>query len=105
MHIERRKPGQIQHGRGQQQAVSGHHQHVRRVSAQPGHGGGIFKIFRLFHGQAQFQSGLLHGRHGEPVPAPGGPVRLGIDGDERAVRPGGQAAQRGHGEIRRAHKN
>ena len=105
VHVKGGETGQIQHRLGQQQAVGGHYQHVRGVGGQTGHGGGILKTFRLFDGQTQFQGRAFDGRHAELVAAPGGPVRLGVDGDEAAARPDGQTAQGGHGKVRRAHEH
>ena len=105
MHIERRKPGDIQHGLRQDQAISRHGQHIRRESGQFGHAFGIPEVLRLPHGQAQLQRGFLDRTGPQLLATPGRSVRLRIHGKHFAAGPVGQTPQHHGRQLRRAHED
>ena len=104
MDIQAAAPRGIQHGFGQNQAISRNHRHIQTQSRK----GSVFGFIalqprRVAHGQAQFQGSAMHRTGRFLLPAPGGFRRLAINRGDLMPRIM-QGAQRRHREIRAAHE-
>ena len=83
--VQAAQPGQIQHPLRQQQAIGGHHQHIKLGGLQGGLARlGLIRILtiqaqtaRLGHGDAVGEGGVLHGRGLQLQAAPGRAIGLG----------------------------
>ena len=94
---------QRQHGGRQNLAVGGDDDEVRLERGQLLNGGGGAQARGLVDGDIAFQGQRFRGRGGEAASAPGGAIRLGVDGDEPVSID--EAAEGGQGEVGRAHED
>ena len=97
--------GRIQHFLRQNQAIRGHHHHIRARIFEHLQGFGVIaQLFRLRHGQTQFQGSLFDRRCGQLHAAAFGAVGLGQH--QRNFKTcGGDGFQGGGGKIGRTGKD